>query len=355
MGTVYLKGNDGELVAMSAQPFDAEADLQRLLAEHPHLLLGEDPQGPGWLLVRREAGVPDAEGAADRWSLDHLFVDAEGVPTLVEVKRSTDTRIRREVVGQMLDYAANGVRHWPEGSLRRLFTARYPDPAQADLALADFLGDTDPEVFWAKVEDNLRAGNVRMVFAADHIPSPLQRIIEFLNEQMRPAEVLGVEIRQFRGQGHTTLIPNLVGRTTAARRLKPTASGSFEQDLVDADEPVREAAALLAQWAQEVRMTTRRTPRAEQYLTSDGVFLFQYYPSRAALEIPIVHLTNAGLVGEAEEFRAELQHLTSRPLSMRHLYFPAADLVTHWQRLRSDLLPRYMALRRSSHSPEVAT
>ena len=31
-------------------------------------------------------------------------------PTLVEVKRSSDTRIRREVVGQMLDYAANGQR-----------------------------------------------------------------------------------------------------------------------------------------------------------------------------------------------------------------------------------------------------
>jgi hypothetical protein len=33
--------------------------------------------------------------------------DQNAVPTLVEVKRSSDTRIRREVVGQMLDYAAN--------------------------------------------------------------------------------------------------------------------------------------------------------------------------------------------------------------------------------------------------------
>ena len=31
------------------------------------------------------------------------------MPTLVEVKRSSDTRIRREVVGQMLHYAANAV------------------------------------------------------------------------------------------------------------------------------------------------------------------------------------------------------------------------------------------------------
>jgi hypothetical protein len=34
-------------------------------------------------------------------------VDEAGVPTLVEVKRSSDTRARREVVARMLDYAAN--------------------------------------------------------------------------------------------------------------------------------------------------------------------------------------------------------------------------------------------------------
>ncbi len=48
--------------------------------------------------------------AADNsWALgiDHLYVDAAGVPVLVEVKRSTDTRLSREVVAQMLDYAAS--------------------------------------------------------------------------------------------------------------------------------------------------------------------------------------------------------------------------------------------------------
>jgi hypothetical protein len=44
-----------------------------------------------WLLVRREAGVPDSETGGSRWSLDHLFIDQEAVPTLVEVKRSDDT------------------------------------------------------------------------------------------------------------------------------------------------------------------------------------------------------------------------------------------------------------------------
>ena len=95
----------------------------------PELLLGETA-GPGpsvqYLLVRREAGVPEADREADRWFLDHLFLDAEGVPTLVEVKRSSDTRIRREVVGQMLDYAANILAYWPPERMRDEFEASHP-------------------------------------------------------------------------------------------------------------------------------------------------------------------------------------------------------------------------------------
>ncbi|WP_146220443.1 hypothetical protein [Geodermatophilus normandii] len=70
------------------------------------------------LLIRREMGVPSAQDGGGTFSLDHLFVDGEGVPVLVEVKRSSDTRIRREVVGQMLDYAANAVKYWPLASLQ---------------------------------------------------------------------------------------------------------------------------------------------------------------------------------------------------------------------------------------------
>ena len=64
------------------------------------------------------SGIPTAEGASDTFSLDHLFIDTRGIPVIVEVKRSSDTRIRREVVGQMLDYAANGTRYWPISKLR---------------------------------------------------------------------------------------------------------------------------------------------------------------------------------------------------------------------------------------------
>lgn len=118
---------DGALTELAATPYDSEALLQRLLAEHPSLLAGAqiDRLTPRrWLLVAREMGVADEPDGARRWSVDHLFLDQAGIPTLVEVKRSTDSRIRREVVGQLLDYAANAIVHWPVEAISARFLAR---------------------------------------------------------------------------------------------------------------------------------------------------------------------------------------------------------------------------------------
>ena len=53
----------------------------------------------------------------------------------------------------------------------------------------------DAESFWTNVKTNLQAGRIRMLFVADEIPKDLKRIIEFMNEQMDPAEVLGIEVK----------------------------------------------------------------------------------------------------------------------------------------------------------------
>jgi hypothetical protein len=233
-GIFLLQGD--ELVEMRQQPYDSESVLQTLLAKYPSLLAGEQiAERPlRWLLVKREAGVPASEGGGGRWSLDHLFVDQDAVPTLVEVKRSDDTRIRREVVGQMLDYAANGVVYWPAERLRSDFLSRCAtEQREPENVFRQSLGeDVDPEGFWDAVEQNLRSGRVRLVFVADEIPSELRRVIEFLNERMSPTEVIGIEVRQYVGNGGLkTLVPRVVGQTEQARIQKVRTSGS----IVDVD------------------------------------------------------------------------------------------------------------------------
>lgn len=234
MSEIFIITPDQKLVSLAQRPYATEDLLQSLLANYPNLLAGDQiqPDAPRrWMLVKREASIPGEEDGAGRWSLDHLFLDQDGIPTLVEVKRSTDTRIRREVVGQMLDYAANGVKYWPLDVLRAHFEATcQASDVDPDTRVAELIGsDADPEKFWVLVKTNLQAGRIRMLFVADEIPDELRRVIEFLNEQMDPAEVLGVEIKQFANATLQTLVPRVLGQTVEAEDRKRVAAGRVKQ------------------------------------------------------------------------------------------------------------------------------
>lgn len=228
-GKIYLIQDDNTLQALSQEPYPNENLLQTLLAQYPDLLAGEqmDEANPRrWLLVSREVTIPDDEEGSGRLSLDHLFLDQDAIPTLVEVKRSSDTRIRREVVGQMLDYAANAVVYLPVEAIRAGFEAtcdnQSDDPTQlvVELMGTDLDDEEAVEIFWRQVKTNLQAGRVRLVFVADEIAPELRRIVEFLNQQMDPAEVLAVEIKQYVGPGIKTLVPQVIGQTAIASQKK---------------------------------------------------------------------------------------------------------------------------------------
>jgi hypothetical protein len=233
-GGVFLIQADGQLVEMSEESYGPEADFQELLAKYPNLLAGNqinDAKPRRWLLISREASLPSEENGSDRWSVDHLFLDQDAIPTLVEVKRSSDTRIRRKVVGQMLDYAANAIVYWPVEEIRAKFdaTCRAKGLNSEDTLEAFLDPSEDSEAFWQKAKTNLQAGKIRMLFVADEIPKELRRIVEFLNEQMTPAEVLAVEIKQFSGQDFKSLVSRVYGQTEEARTKKNISATSERQ------------------------------------------------------------------------------------------------------------------------------
>jgi hypothetical protein len=222
--SIFVLDAQNNLIPMQLGDYDAEDVLQRLVAEHPELLPLALSEGEGtarWLLVAREAGIADDSGG-DRFAVDHVLLDGEGVPTLVEVKRSTDTRIRREVVGQMLDYASHFVIHWTAERVQAHFEATCAalgvDSAER---LAEHIGtETDPETFWQRVKTNLLARRVRLLFVADRIPPELRRVVEFLNAVTDPVEVLAVEVPQYTGRGMKTFVPRVIGQTVEARERK---------------------------------------------------------------------------------------------------------------------------------------
>lgn len=228
---IFLVDKSGQTwLPMTEMPYDQEVVLQEALAQYPDLIPGDqiNPDNPRrWLLVKRELGVPGEIGGGNQWSLDHLFLDQDAVPTFIECKRSQDTRGRREVVAQMLDYAANGTEYWPMEKLRQSATETAQQQGRdLDEAIAELLDDVELEVewFWQQVETNLRQGKIRLVFVADAIPKELRRLVEFLNAKMNDVEVLAVEVKQFLGEGQRAMVPRVIGITEATRQAKQASS-----------------------------------------------------------------------------------------------------------------------------------
>ncbi len=234
-GGIYLIDDDDRLVEMTEKAYESEEQLQDLLEKYPNLLAGDQiarATPRRWLSISRESAIAAEEDGVDRWNLNHLFLDQDGIPTLVEVKRSRDAEMRQKMLGQMLDYAANALIYWPFESIVTQFEINCRevgrDPEQV---FEEFLGENaNEEGFWSQVKTNLQAGKFRLVFVADEIPPELRRVVEFLNEQMDPTEVLGLEIKQYVSEdGQKTLVPRLVGQTAGAQQKKSSTTRERRQ------------------------------------------------------------------------------------------------------------------------------
>lgn len=241
--SIFVVSASGDLVRMQPSAPPDEDSLQELIARYPEIIGDSDGS---LLLVQREQPVPDSESGGSRWALDHLFVTRNAVPVLVEVKRASNTQIRREVVGQMMDYAANGVAYWPTGAIAEAFAdACDKDHQDAAEVVQGFIGDGQVDEFWSQVDANLRGGRIKLVFVADEIPRELARIVEFLNEQM-DADVRAIELRYFEGDGGVrTLAPRIIGETQRAQAQK--SSSRPRLDPISQDDWIRKYIAPLGE------------------------------------------------------------------------------------------------------------
>ena len=217
-GSIYLLSQNDKITELKETNYKNEDFFQSLIEKYPNILAGDqiDPNNPRkWILISREMGVPDSENCSNQWLLDHIFSDQDAIPTFIEVKRSTDTRIRREVVAQMLDYAANGSAYWTMDTIKISF-----EKSGGNLDALE-LPDEELDIYWTKFEENLKNGKIRLMFVADEIPLSLRRIVEFLNTQMENTEVLALEIKQFVAENNVrTFVPHIIGQTIKAMHIK---------------------------------------------------------------------------------------------------------------------------------------
>ena len=209
---LFFVGSDKTVKRMNAKLYDKESELQEIVELNPNLISRAwDDREHDLYLINREQIVQASEDEGNSFSLDHLLVDDEGVPILVEVKRSTDTRIRREVVAQMLDYACRAS-SWDCEQLREMFIKN--NPAETELF--------DNSDFWNRFSANLRAEHFRLVFVADKILDTLRILIEFLDRNLSNIEVYGVELKPYKTDEATLLVSNIVGNSLLSPKASPS-------------------------------------------------------------------------------------------------------------------------------------
>lgn len=347
--------NGGELTQMEVGDYVNEDDLQTVLERFPAVLAGaqvnaESPRR--WLLLRREAGLGTHEGGSDLFSVDHLFVDQDGIPTIVEVKRSTDTRIRREVVGQMLDYAANGVKYWPVDRLRDFLISTTGSVEAASAAVAALVHagededlDAVADSFWARVEENLSGGRLRLLFVADRIPDELLRIIEFLNEQMAKTEVLAIALTRHKAGDIEVLSSKVLGRTQRATQAKgPRPSVTLEEVIAEAHPDAVEVGERLRELARQRQWDAKRNMKSMSWAMShDTHRLVSWWPTYNAVDFSLGPLADRGASDLAAELQEGLGMIAGRSVTAKNPSIPSRRLLDNWDHFVDVWLPKYEA------------
>lgn len=174
----------GKTQVLEKQSFDNEKLLQDILERFPEVIALDDlGVSEPFIVIGREVATPAGY-------IDVLCIDGEGVLTIVETKLARNSQIRREVIGQVLEYVAQ-VSKWRAQDVIQIanqyFQSEGAPNEVKNFSLLDVLKNTAeqeeliPSEIYDKIDNNLRKGWIKIVIASDTIPETLRDTVIFIN------------------------------------------------------------------------------------------------------------------------------------------------------------------------------
>lgn len=263
--TLVLIDNERTQVVQRVPQGEArrEATLRDLIVDHPDLLPVHDidPSYGRLITVTKELSIPGVG------FVDVLLMDEDGRLVVVECKLWRNPQARREVVGQILDYARELSRYGFE-DLQRQVSIATKRQGNVLYALAQSAGGTLGEAeFVDRIARDLAAGRFLLLVVGDGIAEGTRRIGEYLRDQPGLAFGFGlVEMAEYRivddgGVEHVIMQPSVLAQTTMVERhvirseipgVVIDAAGSTHLLRSDAGSSVREPTEAGASWRQFV-------------------------------------------------------------------------------------------------------
>jgi len=196
-----------------------EKSLQDLLIDFPELIPSDyiNPEEPPiFIVVRNEAGVTAG-------SMDILLLDQYAVPTIVETKLIDNREIRRSVLAQGIEYLSHLQTEWSGDRFLEEAKEYWAKKEKAfEQIVQEKWGKEFDSLYLSQLQSNIDTANMRLIIAADSIPSELRRMIEFLNNTSK-FEILGLEVALYSDEKdpeNKYLIPALLGASEQARGRK---------------------------------------------------------------------------------------------------------------------------------------
>lgn len=172
---ILLPSGGGAPVVLPRHDGILEDRIQALIQSHPGILpIAEiDPAYLGAIPVCREMATPAGP-------IDNFLVTPRGQPVLVECKLWRNPQARREVVGQVLDYAKELAR-WTSSDIDREVRRRRGRPLVE--LLREVVSDLDEADFHDQLTQNLARGRSLLLIVGDGIREGVEAIFEHLREQ----------------------------------------------------------------------------------------------------------------------------------------------------------------------------
>jgi hypothetical protein len=342
MARRIIRLDDGvPTVAVEAR-FDTEADLHRVIAEHPEVLPTEDLRMGPLVALANELDL----GAGP---MDLLAVDFSGRLVVVEFKRGSENPDVRKVVAQVLDYGSRLWRHTyaeledrcrsrPPG-----FTETLADHVKSRLeALGE---DFDPDLFQTGMESCLDAGNFVFLYVGRDLDERTRRIMTFF----------AVEVDLFRDTRNTSVVvprtafvPSWVTGPDVANRR----AGVAAYDPTDGPADVAELIQRMDDVAVELNLRVKQTRSGRNYHPAVPEQGLSYsmgvgvYGTTRRIEFNLLALRERGKDALADQLLAELRDISGLPL--KGLMWPAVPcriVANNWERARRAVIEPYFEAR----------
>ncbi len=190
--------------------------LQKFIFDHPQILPIEDIESDFAPLIPLGREIPTGVGF-----IDNLFISSDGYLTIVETKLWRNPEAKREVIGQIIDYAKE-LATWNFNKLDFEVKKKNQKGILQLINEFELIEEQDKHRLIDIIEKNLRRGRFLLLIVGDGIKESVEEMIEHLSTNAQILFTFGlIELQIYKvtdDNEDLIIIPNLIVRTKEITR-----------------------------------------------------------------------------------------------------------------------------------------